>query len=241
MKLTFHLDDTEYDCVLHIRDAKGTRAYRMTANATVGTTVVDCLTVSVTGDACEVVALPKSIEKMKDEIRDYKGDTFVETLLMKAVGRMAYAVYRDAILHTAVTYRIPLRERIGTETAGSDSVHLHLTERLYCPTPEWMTDFLELYPLSYVFFELSEGDTPFPPVAVRDLNGLEALRFARKFTLLQCSGGGLILYPFLMSRIKRLARHRVMLRKLKKLYRLSPEEREGKFMTDEDAPVIGKL
>ena len=129
MKLTFHLDDTEYDCVLHIRDAKGTRAYRMTANATVGTTVVDCLTVSVTGDACEVVALPKSIEKMKDEIRDYTGDTFVETLLMKAVGRMAYAVYRDAILHTAVTYRIPLRERIGTETAGSDAVHLHRAGR----------------------------------------------------------------------------------------------------------------
>ncbi len=241
MKLTFHLLDTEYDCVLHIRDAGGTRAYRMTANATVGTAVVDCITVHVTGDTCEVVALPKSIEKMKDEIRDYKGDTFVETLLMKAVGKMAYAVYRDAMLHTAVTYRVPLRERIGTETGGGDAIHLHLTERFYCPTPEWMTDFLELYPLNYVFFELSEGDTPFPPVAARDLNGLEALRFARKFTLMQCSGGGLILYPFLMSRIKRLARHRVILRKLKKLYKLSPEERNRKFFDVEETPIIGKL
>lgn len=241
VKLTFHLQDTEYDCVLHIRDKKGTRAFRMTDNATLGTAVVNCLTVEVTGDTCEVVALPKSIEKMKEEIRDFKGESFVETLVAKAVGKMVYAVYRDAILHTALTYRIPLRERLGAEVGGSDAVHLHLTERLYCPTPDWMTDFLELYPLTYVYFELSEGEEPFAVAEARALNNLEALRFARKITLLQCAGWGLLLYPFLFSRIKKLTKPRVILRKLKKLYRLPPEKRSERFMEDGDPAVLGKL
>lgn len=241
MKLTFHLHETEYDCVLHIRDATGTRAFRMTANATLGTTVVNRLTVEVTGDTCEVVALPKSIEKMREEIRDLQGETFVETLVAKAVGKMAYAVYRDALLHTALTYRVPLQERIGTEVGGTDAVHLHLTERLCCPTPEWMTELLELYPLSYIFFELNEGEEPFTPVGVRALNNLEALRFARKIILLQCSGSSLLLYPFLSSRVKRLTKPRVILRKLKKLYKLPPEERSKMFTEDLEATAFDRL
>lgn len=248
MKLIFHLNETMFDCVLHIRDASGTRAYRMTANAVVsnelaGGTVADCISVNVTGDFCEVTALPKCIDQIKEEMRQFKGDTFFETLGMKLLGKLADAVYRNLFLHVAVTYRIPLRERLGRDVCGSDAVHLHLTERFYGSTAEWASEIFDLYPVTYTYFELGEGDVPLHPVEARGLNTAAAVRFARKIILTQCAGWGLILYPFFMSRTKRLTRDRVLRRKLKKLYRLPPEKRAKKLETDtsEEEPVIGRL
>lgn len=240
MKLTFHLNDTAlYNCTLHVRDARGARAYHLNTLTAVGTPAVTTLTVEVTGDSVEVVALPKLSPSLSEEAKELQGDTMLETITLKAVGRFACAFSRAGFLQGAVTYRIPLRERIGRDTEGDGALHLRLTERFYCPTPEWMTDYLDLYPLTYVFFELAEGDTPLPPAALRDLNRLELLRLTRKLILLQCAGEGLLLYPFLMSRIKRLSRSRVVMRKLKKLYRLPPEKRAELF-DDWSHPLPGE-
>ena len=230
MKLTLHLNDTAlYNCTLHVRDARGARAYHLNTLTAVGTPTVDTVTIEVTGESVELVALPRLSEGFKEEVDRFTGDTLPETVLLKALGKAAYAFSKAGFLHAAVTYRLPLRERIGRDAGGSDAIHLHLTERFFCPTPEWMSDLLELYPLTYVFFELSEGDTVHTPAALRDLNRIELLRLTRKLTLLQCAGGALLLHPFLMSRIKRLSKSRVVLRKLKKLYRLPPEKRAELF------------
>ncbi len=239
MKLTFHLNDTAlYNCTLHVRDARGARAYQMNTLTTVGTPAVTTITVEVTGDSVEIVTLPKLSPSLAEEAKSLKGDTMLETITLKAMGKLACAFSKAGFLQNAITYRLPLRERIGTDVGGSDAIHLHLTERFFCPTPEWMTEVLDLYPLTYVFFELSEGDTPFPPAALRDLNRLELIRLTRKLVLAQCAGGALLLHPVLMSRIKRLSKSRVVLRKLKKLYRLLPEERE-KVFADWDESMTG--
>lgn len=234
MKLTFHLNNTNlYNCTLHVRDARGARAYHMNTLTAVGTPSVDTITVEVTGEVVEIVTLPKLPAALMEEVKQAKGDTLPETIALRALGKVACAVSKAGFLQNAVTYRLPLRERIGQDVGGSDAIHLHLTERFYCSTPEWMSELLELYPLTYVFFELSErlseGDSPFPPAALRDLNRPELIRLTRKLVLAQCAGGALLLHPVLMSRIKRLSQNRVVLRKLKKLYRLPPEKRERIF------------
>ena len=247
MKLTFHLNDTSlYNCTLHIRDARGARAYQMNTLTAVGTPAVTTITVEVTGDSVEIVTLPRLSPSLAEEAKSLKGDTMLETIALRALGKTAYAFSKAGFLQNAITYRLPLRERIGTDVGGSDAIHLHLTERFFCPTPEWMTEVLDLYPLTYAFFELSErlseglseGDNPYTPAALRDLNRLELLRLTRKLILLQCAGETILLYPFLMSRIKRLSRSRVVLRKLKKLYRLPPEER-AKLFDDWNNPLSG--
>jgi hypothetical protein len=230
MKITFHLQDTAlYNCTLHIRDARGARAYHMNTLTATGTPAVPTLTVEVTGDSVEIVTLPRLSPSIEEGARQVQGDTVLGTIALKALGKAACSFFKAGFLQTAITYRLPLRERIGRDVGGSDAIHLHLTERFYCSTPEWMSELLDLYPLTYVFFELSEGDTPFPPAALRDLNRLELIRLTRKLVLAQCAGGALLLHPVLMSRIKRLSKSRVVLRKLKKLYRLPPEERAKLF------------
>ena len=243
MKLTFHLNNTNlYNCTLHVRDARGARAYHMNTLTAVGTPSVDTITVEVTGEVVEIVTLPKLPAALVEEVKQAKGDTLPETIALRALGKVACAVSKAGFLQSAVTYRLPLRERIGQDVGGSDAIHLHLAERFYCSTPEWMSELLDLYPLTYVFFELSErlseGDSPFPPAALRDLNRLELIRLTRKLVLAQCAGGALLLHPVLMSRIKRLSKNRVVLRKLKKLYRLPPEERE-KVFADWDESTTG--
>ena len=247
MKITFHLNDTSlYNCTLHIRDARGARAYAMNSLTAVGTPSVTTITVEVTGDSVEIVTLPRLSPSIEEGARQVQGDTVLGTIALKALGKAACSFFKAGFLQCAVTYLLPLRERIGQSAGGDDAVHLHLTERFFCPTPEWMTEVLDLYPLTYAFFELSEGlseglsvgDAPFPPAALRDLNRLELLRLTRKFILLQCAGETILLYPFLMSRIKRLSQSRVVLRKLKKLYRLPPEERE-KIFDDWNEPLPG--
>ena len=230
MKLTFHVDsDAFYDCTLHIRDARGARAYHMTAYAAEGGATSAPLTVSVEGATVEIVTLPKATCNLQEDISQYKGDTFVETLIVKMMGKALNTFYQRGILLAAVTYRLSIRERLGTETGGDDSIHLHLTQRIFSPSPAWTTELLETYPLLYGFFELAEGESPHTPTAVRDLNGLEVLRFLRKLMLAQA---GILAYPFLMSPIKRLTRPKVMLRQLKKLYRLPPEKRVQKFRAE---------
>jgi hypothetical protein len=247
MKITFHLQDTAlYNCTLHIRDARGARAYHMNTLTATGTPAVPTLTVEVTGDSVEIVTLPRLSPSIEEGARQAQGDTVLGTIALKALGKAACSFFKAGFLQTAITYRLPLRERIGTDVGGSDAVHLHLTERFFCPTPEWMTEVLDLYPLTYAFFELSErlseglseGDNPYTPASLRDLNRLELLRLTRKLILLQCAGETILLYPFLMSRIKRLSKSRVVLRKLKKLYRLPPEERE-KIFDDWNNPLSG--
>ena len=246
MKLTFHLNDTAlYDCTLHIRDARGARAYHLNTLTAVGTPLVNTLTVEVAGDSVEIVALPKTNNRLSEEAKSITGDTMLETVTLRALGKAACVFSKAGFLQTAITYRLPLRERIGTDVGGSDAIHLHLTERFFCPTPEWMTEVLDLYPLTYVFFELSErlserlseGDTVHTPAALRDLNRIELLRLTRKLVLLQCAGDSLLLHPLLMSRIKRLSKGRVVLRKLKKLYRLPPEKRAELF-DDWNQPLV---
>jgi hypothetical protein len=251
MKITFHLQDTAlYNCTLHIRDARGARAYHMNTLTATGTPAVPTLTVEVTGDSVEIVTLPRLSPSLAEEAKSLKGDTMLETIALRALGKAACAFSKAGFLQNAITYRLPLRERIGTDVGGSDAIHLHLTERFFCPTPEWMTEVLDLYPLTYVFFELSERlseglserlseeDNPYTPATLRDLNRLELLRLTRKLILLQCAGETILLYPFLMSRIKRLSKSRVVLRRLKKLYRLPPEER-AKLFDDWNNPLSG--
>ena len=59
MKLTLHLNTTLYDCILRLRGEGGFAAdYRMTATAPLGSALMDCVTVEVPVDTCEVTVCP---------------------------------------------------------------------------------------------------------------------------------------------------------------------------------------
>ena len=230
MRLTFHLDATFFDCVLRIRCESGFNvAYRMTATAPLGGTVIDTVTVDVPESTCEVVVYPQFCEQLREEVKSFRGDGFWDTLAVKALGKAADSALRHGTLHTALTYRLDLRERLGRDLVSDGALHLTLTERNYAITAEWVSELLDLYPVCYTFFELSEGENTAIPAHALGVNRKDFLRFTRKFTLLQCAGWGLLLYPILMLRLRRLTRPRPVLRRLKKLYRLPPEKRAEKL------------
>ncbi len=250
MKLTFHLDATFFDCILRVRCESGFNvAYRMTATAPLGGALMDTVTVDVPVPICEVIVHPQYCEQLRDEIKGFRGDGFWDTLAVKAIGKVADSAVRSGILQTALTYQLDLRERLGNDRPNDGSLHLTLTERSYTVTAEWVSELFELYPVCYIFFELSEGEHASIPAHAFGVNRKHFLRFARKIILLQCAGWGvgvlgLIVYPFLMGRVKRLSRPRPVLRRLKKLYRLPPEKRAEMFdeETSPDAEdVYGRL
>lgn len=244
MKLTFHLNATFFDCILRIRCENGFNvAYRMTATAPLGGALIDTVTVEVPENTCEVMVYPQFCEGLKEEVKSFRGDGFWDTLAVKALGKAADSTLRNGTLHTALTYRLDLRERLGNDLMGDGTLHLTLTERSYTLTAEWVSELLELYPVCYTFFELSEGENAAIPAHALGVNRKHFLRFARKIILLQCAGWdvgvlGLAFYPFLMGRVKRLSRPRPVLRRLKKLYRLPPEKRAEKL--DEEPNVRGE-
>lgn len=235
MTLTFHLDATFFDCILRIRCENGFNvAYRMTATAPLGGALIDTVTVEVPENICEVMVYPQFCEGLREEVKSFRGDGFWDTLAVKALGKAADSTLRNGTLHTALTYRLDLREQLGNDLMGDGTLHLTLTERSYTLTAEWVSELLELYPVCYTFFELSEGENAAIPAHALGVNRKHFLRFARKIILLQCAGWdvgvlGLALYPFLMGRVKRLSRPRPVLRRLKKLYRLPPENRAEKL------------
>lgn len=251
MTLTFHLDATYYDCVLRVRSGNGfNAAYRMTAAAPLGSPRIDTVTVDVPESACEVAVYPQYCEQLREEVKDFQGKGFWETLAVKTLGKFADSALRGGTLQTALTYRLDLRERLGRDALNDGAVHLTLTERSYNVTAEWASELLELYPVLYTFFELSEGEEPISPVRALGVNRKKFLGFARKFTLLQCTCCGFLLppliflYPFLMLRLRRLTCGRPILRRLKRLYRLPPEKRAEKLTeepTPENGDVFGKM
>lgn len=250
MKLTFHLDATFFDCVLRIRCENGfNEAYRMTATAPLGGHVVDTVTVEIPAPACEVIVYPQFCERLKEEVKSFRGDGFWDTLAVKALGKAADSALRNGTLHTALTYKLDLKERLGHDLMGDGTLHLTLTERSYAITAEWVSELLELYPVCYTFFELSEGENAMIPARATGVNRKRMRRFARRLILLQCMGWGvgilgLLGYPFMMGRVKHLTRDRPVLRRLRKLYRMHPAERAHAFESDsvnEFGEVYGKL
>ena len=230
MKLTLHLDATFFDCILRIRGEGGLDlSFRMTAAAPAGAALTDTVTVDIPESTCEITVRPQFCEQLREEVKEYRGDGFWDTLAVKALGKAADSALRNGTLHTSLTYRLDLRERLGNDLMGDGTLHLTLTERNYAITSEWVMELLDLYPVCYTFFELSEGENAVTPAHALGVNRKDFLRFTRKFTLLQCAGWGLFLYPIPMLRLRHLIRPRYILRRLKKLYRLPPEKRAEKL------------
>ena len=231
VKLTFHLDATFFDCILRIRCENGfNEAYRMTATVPLGSALMDCVTVEVPVDTCEVTVSPQYSEELREEVKGFQGGGgFWANLAAKTLGKIADTGLRSFTLHTALTYKLDLKKRLGQDVAGDGALHLTLTERNFAITSEWVMELLELYPVCYTFFELSEGENAIIPAHALGVNCKDFLRFTRKFTLLQCAGWGMLLYPIPMLRLRHLIRPRYILRRLKKLYRLPPEKRAEKL------------
>lgn len=250
MKLTFHLNATLYSCILRLRGEGGFAAdYRMTAIAPLGSTLIDCVTVEVPGDTCEVTVCPQYSEELRKEVKGLRGEGFWANLAAKTLGKIADTGLRSFSLHTALTYRLDLKKRLGHAVSDDSALHLTLTERNYTPTSKTSSEIFELLPVYYTFFELAEGETAIFPVRAEGVNRKRMWRLARKLILLQCMGWsvgilGLLGYPFMMGRVKHLTRGRPVLRRLKELYRMPPAKRAYAFESDsvdEFDEVYGKL
>ncbi len=251
MKLTFHLEATLYDCILRVGGEGGFHAdYRMTATAPLGSALMDTVTVEVPGHTCEVTVSPQYPEELREEVKGFRVDGgFWAKLTAKALGRLADTGLRSFTLHTALTYRINLRDRLGSDLMDDGALHLTLTERNYTTTSKTSSEIFELLPVYYTFFELAEGETAISPVRAEGVNRKRMRRLVRKLVLLQCVSEcvgalGLIAYPFFMGRVKHLTRDRPVLRRLRKLYRMHPAERACAFESDsldEYGDVYGRL
>ena len=251
MKLTLHLSDTLYDCILRLRGEGGFAAdYRMTATVPLGSALMDCVTVEVPVDTCEVTVCPQYSEELREEVKGFQGDGgFWANLTAKALGKIADTGLQSFTLHTALTYRLDLKKRLGQDVSDDGTLHLTLTERNYTTTSKTSSEIFELLPVYYTFFELAEGETALSPVRAEGVNRTRFRRLARKLILLQCMGWdvgilGLLGYPFMMGRVKHLTRDRLVLRCLRKLYRMHPAERAHAFESDsvdEFGEVYGKL
>ncbi len=252
MKLVFHLEDSIYNCALTVRDGRGLRGFELTVKhdgtdpaalpacfvprdpLTPGPAHVtysgDTLAVEVTGDACEVTVTPTCVPEFLRDVRNLRGDGFWDNLACRAVGKLAEVTYTSLFLRVGCRCKLPLQGRIGDRT--EDAIHLRLVPRFIHRGWAAADELIEGMPICAVFYEVAEGERPYPPTDAAPANRPEVLRTARRVGLMS----GFFAYPLQVGRAKRLTRRAGLRRALRRLYRLSPERRQRRF--DRDAEGV---
>ena len=217
-------DYAPYDCRVEIEDMLGRRELTFPL-ATITEEEDLRMLLDVYGDAFTMTLTPlaSDFKPLKDDIKETMKNGWKEKLL-GGIANVALSAISQVILRLACTYRIALPPPDITPN-GITPVSLKAELQGYIHDNFFVTEVLELMPVMYGYFELSQKGT-FPPLQrARSVNRREVLRLARISGLLN-GLTAIIMYPLEVGRAKRLTKDKKVNRTMTKFYRLPPEKRE---------------
>lgn len=218
MKISFALNEGMFNCKMQITDAYGSRAFIIPALSDSEAPPPD-VTIDIRGSEFHlslIPLMPDTTSIMDDpEENDWKDKLAnkAANFFISAVGKICFRVGCD--------YHI---------SGLQDGDKLEIGSQIYAFGKYDRFDFLELFPVAYAFFEVSHSNQYFTLLNAYETNRKDYLKAAKLYAITEAFGCGIFLgifiYPFQISRVKRLTKNRKIVKVLKKFNALSEADRK---------------
>ncbi len=168
--------------------------------------------IEITGDVLSIAVKPTKLDlgSIKEEISGV-----AEKLLVKFADKFA-SVANDMILHVGCRYLV---------NNLCDGDILDITCRQYSVSTDNQMFIFDLYPVTYLFYEISKKQKRVEPLKVWTVNRDRVLKSARVMALADFGLHLIITYPFQVGRVKRLTRDKKVAKKLRAFNAMSEEKR----------------
>ncbi len=214
MKILLEVSETIYDCHLQICDQAGSRSLLFPA-----TEAPSQIWIDLHGSDAELTFLP-AIPDADHLLQDAKATTLKDKFINKAAGKLS-SFFSNLFLLVGCRFRLPELHDGDRLTVRLQSYAFGTFDRL---------GLLGLYPLVYMFFEISHGTGCIAPEAAWSINRKKILRHVKTFEMLNFDLFSLIFcYPFQMGRIRHLSRNRTVNKKVLAFSKL-PEQKRQAFL-----------
>ena len=218
VKIFLVLKESIYDCKIKISDSHGERNYYISALCEEGMTS-SSITAEIFDNEFSISLVPitADVKSALDEIED---NDWKDKLAKKATGFLMNSLDK-MILRVGCTYYIE-----GLQ----DGDRLDITLQSYAFGTFDRFDILELIPICYAFFEVSNFNKYYKLTNAYETNRKDVLKFAKTFAFAEILSNGFFLtlftYPIQVSRVKRLTKNKKISKTLTKFNNLSDAERQ---------------
>ena len=210
MKISFCFTDRIYDCDVVITDQKETKRYRADmADAAAANS--DTFTVDITGTEFELTVSPRMAD-YKSILDDMEKQNWKDRLANKLCDKLL-STFEKMILQIGCKYHL-------TGLKEGDTVTVSQQTYVFDAWSNWT----DLVPVTYVFFEASSNGRHFALLDAFANNRKQVVRFVRGFALMDLDM--LLFYPVQMMRVKRLTSNKKVCKTLRWFNQLDGVERE---------------
>ena len=208
MKISLRFVDQFGDVDLKYRDAAGEHSLLIAMDTENNLREIDIL-----GDSLEITVKPTKLDLgiSKEEITGT-----AEKVFLKFTEKFA-SVANDMILHVGCRY-------IVNDLQDGDVIDV--TCRNYSVSGSDQMLIFDLYPVVYLFFEVSKNDHRYEPLDIIPINRDKVLKSARVMALADFGLHLIVTYPFQVGRVKRLTKEKTVKKKLKAFNVMSEEKRK---------------
>ncbi len=217
MKLLLVLKESLYDCKIHITDSMGNRDYYLYAlcedTAPLPSVEIEFF------DNNFILSLIPIMPNTDSIINEVEENTWKDKFSKKAT-KALFKTISHTFLRVGCDYLI-------TDMQDGDRLDIDLQHYPFDTSDIAMA--LDLVPIEYMFFEVSNFNKRFELTNAYATNRKDVLRFAKTFIFSEIIGEGLFgffTYPIQMHRIKRLTKNKKIFKTLAKFNTSSDMERE---------------
>lgn len=208
MKITLRFVDQFGDVDLKYHDADGEHSLPVAMDTENNLREIDIL-----GDSLEITVKPTKLDLgiNKEEVSGT-----AEKVFLKFTEKFA-SVANDMLLHVGCRY-------IVNDLQEGDMIDV--TCRNYSVSGSDQMLIFDLYPVVYLFFEVSKNDHRYEPLDIIPINRDKVLKSARVMALADFGLHLIVTYPFQVGRVKRLTKEKTVKKKLKAFNVMSEEKRK---------------
>lgn len=208
MKITLRFVDQFGDVDLKYHDAAGEHSLPVAMDTENNLREIDIL-----GDSLEIKVKPTKLDLgiNKEEVSGT-----AEKVFLKFTEKFA-SVANDMLLHVGCRYIVNNLQ---------DGDVIDVTCRNYSVSGSDQMLIFDLYPVVYLFFEVSKNDHRYDPLDIIPINRDKVLKSARVMALADFGLHLIVTYPFQVGRVKRLTKEKTVKKKLKAFNVMSEEKRK---------------
>ena len=214
-----------YDCRLQITDSHGSR-YHLISVAGGSENTDPSVTAEIYDSEC-YLSLSPLLPDISAGLNELEGASWKERFAIKAA-KILFSAFEKMILRVGCTYHIQ-----GLQ----DGSRLDITLQYYAFGTFDKVGLLELIPMMYTFFEVSQLDRRFQLTDAQEINRRQVIKAAKSLSLTGILGDGifalLFSYPIQMGRVKWLSSSRKIRKTLFKFNGMNDSDRQ-KFLEKQD-------
>lgn len=208
MKISFRFVDQFGDVDLKYHDAAGEHSLLIAMDTENNLREIDIL-----GDSLEITVKPTKLDVgiNKEEVSGT-----AEKVFLKFTEKFA-SVANDMLLHVGCRY-------IVNDLQDGDVIDVTCCNYSVSGSDQMLI--FDLYPVVYLFFEVSKNDHRYEPLDIIPINRDKVLKSARVMALADFGLLLIVTYPFQVGRVKRLTKEKTVKKKLKAFNVMSEEKRK---------------